>query len=96
MSSKEDDIVRMCREVIALTDMSADLGKQAHELEERASDAYKTRSDTLDALALLLGEKFEMRAFQTTDPTDGRKIIITVEKPRADTGVYVRPMELLK
>lgn len=95
MNTKEMDIVRVCRDILSFRDESVDLWDRAQDLQKQSYAADDKVRQATRALAILLGEKFEPKAFQTFDPTGGHSIIVVVGKADG-VSPSVRRLEILK
>lgn len=82
MTTKEQDIETICREILSLGDERDELYKRAKQVRKQAEEANDRKDKALEALAALLGDEYDRRAFQTLNPTDGRLIIVVVEKTK--------------
>lgn len=94
MQTKEQDIEKLCREILSLRDQAAELYERSKTIHQQATDTVGRKDDAIVALGALLGAEYDRRAFQTHNPTDGRAIIVVVSQPTS-AGALVERVEVL-
>ncbi len=90
MQTKEQDIEKLCRGIIALRDKASELYERSKTIHQQATDTVGRKNDAIAALSVLLGDDYDRRAFQTHDPSDGRAIIVVFSKPSGQVPTVER------